>query len=97
MKYSYTRNDLAADLSVRSNLTVKQARAAVNHMLSALADTLVAGKLVEFRNFGVFRMVVRQPKVGCNPQHPEAGRYAIPARRVVRFKAGKVLHEQLNP
>jgi len=43
---------------------------------------------VELRNFGVFDVKIRKARVGRNPHKPETN-VPIPARSMVKFKAGK--------
>jgi len=47
------------------------------------------------RNFGVLEVQVRKQRVGRNPNKPEA-EVIIPQRAVVKFKAGKILKQQLK-
>lgn len=92
-----TRNDLANELSKRGGLTVDRTRGVIDHLLAILTETLGQGDKVEFRGFGIFDVYTRKPRVGRNPKNPQAGQYRIPARRVVRFRAGKQITDLLNP
>ncbi len=94
---NFTRNELAVELSRRLALPVDRAKGIVDHTLEVLAESLVAGKKVEFRGFGIFDVVQRKPKIGRNPRNPAAGQYQIPARRMVRFRVGRMLFDKLNP
>jgi len=94
---SFTRNDFAVDLSKRLNLPTIKALKIVDSTLESLSTALIGGQKVEFRNFGIFEIVVRKPKIGRNPRKPTEGQYRIPARRSIKFKMGKDLLEQLNP
>lgn len=93
---SFTRSDLAADLAVRLNCSVESARSTVEHFINSVQTALASGKKVEFRGFGVLEVVQRKPKIGRNPKDPSGGTYTIPARAVVKFRAGKELDETLN-
>jgi integration host factor subunit beta len=93
---SFTRNDLATELAARQNCSVESAKATVEHIITAVSSALSAGKKVEFRGFGVLEVVQRKPKIGRNPKDPSGGTYTIPARAVVKFRAGKELDETLN-
>ena len=92
-----TRRDFAVDVSRRLNVPVTEAMKMVDGMLASLHAALAKGDRIEFRNFGVFEVVLRKPKIGRNPQKPGDGQYLIPARRFIRFRMGKDLLEQLNP
>lgn len=93
---SFTRNDLAVDLSSRTGCSVESAKGTVEHVINAMATALATGKKVEFRGFGVLEVVTRKEKVGRNPKDPSSGTYRIPPRAVVKFRAGKELDETLN-
>lgn len=92
-----TRNDLAVELSLKLDIPVDKSKTIVEATIDVLLATLASGKSVEFRGFGVFDVVNRKQKIGRNPRKPSAGQYLIPARRAVRFRAGKHLHALLNP
>jgi integration host factor subunit beta len=96
MSQSYTRSDLAAELSQKAGCTVDGARTTVEHVLSSVTTALSSGKKVEFRGFGVLEVVKRKEKVGRNPKAPEQGTYRIPSRNVVKFRTGKDLDATLN-
>lgn len=94
---NFTRNELATEISKRLLLPVDRAKGVVDHVLMVLEEALVAGKKIEFRGFGTMDVVLRKAKIGRNPKNPAAGQYAIPARKMVRFRVGKQLFDRLNP
>lgn len=94
---NFTRNDLAVELSLKLDIPVDRAKNIVDKSFDALIDALTDGKRLQFRNFGLFDVVERKPKVGRNPKNPQAGQYQIPARKMVRFRIGKQLFDRLNP
>jgi nucleoid DNA-binding protein len=63
--------------------------------LDYLTESLASGQSVELRNFGVFEIKLRQPRVGRNPNRREHD-VPIPARAVVKFKAGKEMKAKVN-
>ena len=60
----------------------------IGHTLNHVMESLASGQPVELRNFGVFEVKLRKARVGRNPNRPERD-VPIPARAVVKFKAGK--------
>lgn len=64
----------------------------VERTLDSIIQTLGRGEGIELRNFGVFEVRYRKPRVGRNPADPTK-EFPIPARAVVRFKPGKVMKE----
>jgi nucleoid DNA-binding protein len=60
----------------------------VQKTLDYIAEALAKGNKVELRNFGVFEVKIRKARVGRNPKRPQKD-VPIPARAIVKFKAGK--------
>ncbi|MBO7299642.1 MAG: integration host factor subunit beta [Kiritimatiellae bacterium] len=96
MKNTLTKKDIALALSKAENINLTQTEAydVVQTMLSILSDELVKGAHVEFRDFGVFDVVLRKARIGRNPNQPDA-EVDIPARYGVKFKPSKALQEKL--
>jgi len=67
----------------------------IDLFLDELIDTLAHDGRIELRNFGVFRTVELDARVGRNPR--TGAPVDIPAARHVRFRAGKSMREKLNP
>jgi len=83
-----TKRDLVTRISGETGLTQQQVFDVVQKTLDYIAEALSKGDKVELRNFGVFEIKVRKARVGRNPNKPEND-VAIPARAMVKFKAGK--------
>ena len=87
-----TRSDLVEELAARfSQLTHRDAEAAVKTILDAVGEALVRGHRIEIRGFGSFSVTHRPPRLGRNPRSGEA--VQIPEKRVPHFKPGKALRE----
>jgi integration host factor subunit beta len=90
------RSDLILALADRyPQLDQKAAETAVKLMLDAIGDAMVRGQRVEIRGFGSFSMHIRPPRIGRNPR--SGAQVAIPEKRVLHFKPGKALREQVKP
>ena len=71
----------------------------INKTFDYISEALASGDKVELRNFGVFDVIIRNPRIARNPKQP-ANAMLIPARAAVKFKPGKQMrHEvfQLSP
>jgi nucleoid DNA-binding protein len=66
----------------------------VQKTLDGITRALAKGQKVELRNFGVFDVKVRKARIGRNPNAPSAD-VPIPARSVVKFKAGKEMRAEV--
>ena len=61
----------------------KDAEAAVRTIFDAIADVLLSGDEIAFRNFGAFRIRTRRERYVRSPQTKRM--IKIPEKRVVRF------------
>ena len=59
-----------------------------------ITEALAKVDKVELRNFGVFEVKIYKARVGRNPKKPEKD-VMIPARALVKFKAGKEMHAEV--
>ena len=86
------RSDIVDDLAAKfGHLTKGDTEFAINTILDAMAEALVAGHRIEIRGFGSFSLTRRPPRIGRNPRNGES--VAVPEKRVVHFKPGKALRE----
>jgi nucleoid DNA-binding protein len=83
-----TKRDLVMRISEETGLVQTQVFEVVQKTLDYIAEALAKGGKVELRNFGVFDVKIRKARVGRNPNAPETD-VPIPARAMVKFKAGK--------
>jgi len=83
-----TKRDLVMRISEETGLNQAQVFEVVQKTLNQITESLAKGDKVELRNFGVFDVKIRKARVGRNPQKPETD-VPIPARAMVKFKAGK--------
>ena len=83
-----TKRDLVVRISNETGLVQQQVFDVVQKTLDYIAEALAKGDKVELRNFGVFEIKIRKARVGRNPNAPETN-VPIPARAMVKFKAGK--------
>jgi nucleoid DNA-binding protein len=67
----------------------------IQNTLDYITESLARGENVELRNFGVFEVRERKQRVGRNPNKPEQV-VTIPSRKVVKFKPGKIMRQQVS-
>jgi integration host factor subunit beta len=84
-----TKKDLIDRLTLASKTKRTVAKKVVQGFLDLIIDELERGNRIEFRNFGIFEVRVRAPRTAQNPKTLE--RVQVPARRTVKFKAGRDL------
>ena len=91
---SLRKRDLVMRISNETSLIQQDVTVIVQKTLDSITAELLAGNNVELRNFGVFEVKLRKPRIGRNPKDP-AKDVQIPSRTVVRFKAGKEMRERV--
>ena len=90
-----TKRDLVVRIARQTNLKQRDVREIIQRTLDTVTEELAAGRGIEFRNFGVFEIMVRKPRVGRNPNEPQKT-VNIPERVVVKFKPGKIMCELVS-
>ena len=89
-----TKNQLIEQIAAKADLNKMQANAALEAFISAIGDALKEGDKISLVGFGTFSVNERQARVGRNPKTGET--LQIPAKNVVKFKAGKILEEVVS-
>jgi integration host factor subunit alpha len=89
-----TRADLAAAVHKQAGPSRAEAHELVDMMFAEIADALSRGENVKLSSFGTFLVRSKGERIGRNPKTGVEA--SIAARRVVVFKASKVLGGRLN-
>jgi nucleoid DNA-binding protein len=89
-----TKRELVVRISEETGLIQTQVFDVVQKTLNYITEALAKGDKVELRNFGVFDVKIRKARVGRNPNRP-ATDVPIPARAMVKFKAGKEMRAEV--
>jgi len=89
-----SKHDLIAKVAEATELTKKDAAAAVNATFEAVSEYLAAGEKVQLIGFGNFEVRDRAERKGRNPQTGKE--ITIAATKVPAFKAGKALKEAVK-
>jgi nucleoid DNA-binding protein len=90
-----TKKKLIQTIAQKKGVHPDDVREVIQSFLDAMTDCLAQGDRLEFRDFGVFEIVVRKQKVGRNPKNA-AVPITIPARSVVKFTPGKKMKEMVE-
>ena len=81
-----TKTDLINEIAAKAGLTKVQAKAALDGTLESISQALANDDKVQLIGFGTFSVVEKPARTGRNPRTKET--IQIPARKVVKFKAG---------
>jgi len=88
------KTELVQAIAEKANLNKTQAKAALEAMLGAMGCALKDGKKVALIGFGTFQVVKKEAREGLNPSTKQ--KIMIPAKKVVKFKAGAELAGKVN-
>ncbi len=83
--------DRVADLTGNKRVMTKEV---IQVFLDKIIDELGKGNRLEFRDFGVFETKNRAARMAQNPKTLE--RVRVPAKRSVRFKAGRLMKQKVQ-
>ena len=81
-------------VSDKTGITKKKAGNVVDTITKTIADTLSKREKITLVGFGSFRVIEKKARKGINPQIRET--MQIPAKKVVKFKAGKELRKAVE-
>ncbi len=88
------KTELIDKVAQESALSKSAAEQVVNSVFSAIAETMKTGDKVTLLGFGTSSVTERAAREGRNPQSGE--KITIPAKKVVKFKAGSKLTETVK-
>jgi integration host factor subunit beta len=89
-----TKKDLVDRVAESKNATRTMVKTIVQCFLYEIIAELEKNNRLEFRDFGVFEPKTQQARNAQNPKTLE--KVGVPAKRTVKFRAGRLLKEKLN-
>ena len=88
------KGDLISKISGDAKISKAQAGRALDSFVTGTRGALKKGERVSLVGFGTFSTAKRKARTGRNPQTGQS--IQIPARTVVKFKAGKDLAKSVK-
>ena len=88
------KTELVAAMAEQTNLSIKDAEAALKAFIDVVSEELKKGEKVQLVGFGTFEVSERAAREGRNPQTGET--MEIKASKTPKFKAGKALKDMMN-
>lgn len=89
-----TKKDLIDRITEETELRRSDVKQVVQAFLDGVIDELSCGNRLEFRDFGVFEVRDRKPRMAQNPKTLD--RIPVPARVTVRFKTGRRMRQAVE-
>ncbi|MEX0965784.1 MAG: HU family DNA-binding protein [Bacteroidia bacterium] len=87
------KGDLVNQIAEQADISKSKAQTALNTILDSTGEALKNGEKVTLVGFGTFSVNNRAARKGRNPQTGKE--INIPAKNVVKFKAGKELSDRV--
>ncbi|MEL4454927.1 HU family DNA-binding protein [Lutimonas vermicola] len=88
------KSDLIEAMATNAGISKAAAGKALDAMMKSITGELMTGGRVSLVGFGSFSVSARAARDGRNPQ--TGATIKIPARKVVKFKAGSELKDSVN-
>lgn len=88
-----TKKELVARIADEAEQTKVVTKDVIQRFLDAIILELGKGNRLEFREFGVFEIKERAARKAQNPRTLE--KVQVPAKRVVKFKVGRLMKERV--
>ncbi|MGL6194489.1 MAG: HU family DNA-binding protein, partial [Thermoguttaceae bacterium] len=85
--------DIIKTVAERLNIKQTVTKQMVQETLNVITETIVETGRIELRNFGVFEVRHRPPRIAQNPMTGE--KVKVPAKTVVGFKPGRVMKQKV--
>jgi len=89
-----SKAELVEQIAAETGMTKAEAERAVNAFINVVTSTLKGGDDVTLVGFGTFTTGERAERQGRNPQTGET--ITIAAKKVVKFKPGKALKDEIG-
>ena len=89
-----TRQDISEALYRDVGLSKYESAQMLETVLEQISNALIDGKSVKLSSFGTFIPRQKRERIGRNPKTGDSA--TINARRVISFKASKLMKERIN-
>lgn len=90
-----TKKELVDSIAERLDLNQLDVKRVVEDFIKSVKNHIQSGNRIEIRDFGVFEIRIRKPRIGRNPKKPQDV-VTIPERKVVHFKVGREFKKLLG-
>ncbi|MEG1563797.1 MAG: HU family DNA-binding protein [Bacteroides sp.] len=88
------KTELISAMAAKSGLSKSDSKKALEAFTASVTDALKVGDKVSLVGFGIFSIIEKSERIGINPF--TKGVITIPAKKVVKFKAGTNLAETID-
>ena len=89
-----SKTELISAIAEKAGISKVDAKAALEATIATISEAMVNGDKVALIGFGTFAVAEKAARTGINPA--TKAKIEIPARKVVKFKAGAELAEKVK-
>ena len=89
-----TKKDIVLRISDETGVKQVEVKKVAQKIFDFITDSLAKGERIELRNFGIFKIKERRPKIGRNPKTGQT--VPVPSRKVVVFKPGLEMKKRVR-
>jgi len=89
-----TKDDMIQFISQKYNIHASLAKQIIQDILDSIINALCQGKKVEFRRFGIWKVVTQKARIARNIKKNTS--FLIPPRKVVKFRQGSSMGEKIT-
>lgn len=89
-----TKTELVKSVKDKTGVTLEVAERTINALLASMIKAFKKNDYVKLVGFGTFSVSRRSARIGHNPS--TGAEIQIPAKKVVKFKAGTVLLKKIQ-
>jgi DNA-binding protein HU-beta len=88
------RQEFINGFAKKTNESKKKSGEVLDTFLGVFEETLKKGESIQFIGFGTFNVIKKKERMGINPKTKQ--KIKIPAKKVIKFKAGKKLADKVR-
>ena len=89
-----SKKDISKNINEKFGISVNNAQKIFEDFIDVLTSGLKTGSFVKIKDFGTFRILEKNKRIGRNPKTKE--NYIIRERKTVSFKPAKKIKEKIN-
>lgn len=89
-----TKKDIALKVADKTGIKQIIVKQVLQSIFDCVIESLIRDEKIELRNFGVFKIKTRRPRIGRNPRTGQT--VPVPSRKVVIFKPGLEMKHKIK-
>lgn len=89
-----TKKDIALKVADATGIKQIIVKRVLQGVFDCIIESLLRDEKIELRNFGVFKIKTRKPRIGRNPRTGQT--VPVPTRKVVVFKPGLEMKQKIK-